>query len=72
MNPNDDRSKIKTYIRLLVASIAFFAPLTAVRVYESAFALPYLGVNSVSLYANIFIVGVIAFVHSFLPRANLT
>ena len=55
-----------------MASIVFFAPLTAKRVYESAFALKYRGVNSVGLYANLMIIGVISFVYSVLPVINLT
>ena len=55
-----------------MASIAFFIPLTANRVYQSAFTLPYLGVNSVSLYANLMIVAVFLLINSSLPIKNLT
>ena len=68
---SDEGSWLKTYLRLLIASAAFFAPLTAVRTYQSAFTLPYLGVNSVSLYANLLIVSAVSFVYSLLPVANL-
>ena len=56
---------------LIGASMAWSAPLAAVRVYENAYALSYTGVNTACLSMTLIFLPLLAFIYTAMPYPRL-